>query len=70
MKFERKINIGITIAITDYGESLFTNGIKQNVTKLDKFKKTAVPLFCPSCKQIMDKQLDPYYFKSYGTCLD
>jgi hypothetical protein len=46
------------------------NGIKQNVTKLDKFKKTAVPLFCPSCKQIMDKQLDSFYFKSYGCCLD
>ena len=24
------------------------DGIKQNITKLDKFKKTAVPLFCPS----------------------
>ena len=22
------------------------------------------------CKQIMDKQLDPFYFKSYGHCLD
>jgi hypothetical protein len=46
------------------------DGIKENVTKLDKFKKAAVPLFCPSCKQIMDKQLDPFYYKSYGTCVD
>ena len=46
------------------------DGIKENVTKLDKFKKVAVPLFCPSCKQVMDKQLDPFYYKSYGTCLD
>jgi len=46
------------------------DGIKENVTKLDSFKKAAVPLFCPNCKQVMDKQLDPFYFKSYGECLD
>lgn len=46
------------------------DGIKENVTKLDKFKKAAVPLFCPNCKQVMDKQLDSYYFKAYGECLD
>ena len=46
------------------------NGVRENITKLDKFKKVAIPLFCTSCKQIMDKQLDPYYFKSYGHCLD
>ena len=45
------------------------DGIKQNITKMDKFKKTSVPLFCPSCKHVMDKQLDPFYFKSYGSCL-
>jgi hypothetical protein len=46
------------------------DGIKENITKLDKFKKVAVPLFCPECKQVMDKQLDPFYFKSYNCCLD
>ena len=46
------------------------DGIKENVTKLDKFKKATVPLFCPSCKGVMDKQLDPHYYKSYGTCVD
>jgi hypothetical protein len=46
------------------------DGIKENVTKLDKFKSLAIPLFCPDCKQVMEKQLDPYYFKSYGHCLD
>jgi hypothetical protein len=46
------------------------DGIRENITKLDKFKNLAVPLFCPSCKQVMDKQLDPHYYKSYGTCLD
>jgi len=46
------------------------DGIKQNITKLDKFKTSSVPLFCPSCKGIMNKQLDPHYFKAYGVCLD
>ncbi len=31
--------------------------IKENVTKLDKIKKAAIPLFCPKCKQVMNKQL-------------
>ena len=46
------------------------DGIKQNITKLDKFKTSTVPLFCPTCKGIMNKQLDPHYFKSFGACLD
>ena len=46
------------------------DGIKENITKLDKFKKAAVPLFCPSCNKVMNKQLDPHYFKAYGACLD
>lgn len=46
------------------------DGIKENITKLDKFKKVTVPLFCPKCKNIMDKQLDANYYKSYGECLD
>jgi hypothetical protein len=72
--------IGYTQETTDHTEGdvwtedgrtwTIKDGIKQNITKLDKFKKTAVPLFCPSCKNVMDKQLDPHYFKSYGSCLD
>ena len=46
------------------------DGVKQNITKLDKFKKVSVPLFCPTCKNVMDKQLDTHYFKSYGCCVD
>ena len=46
------------------------DGVRENITKLDKFKKSAIPLFCPSCKHIMDKQLDSNYFKSYGSCLN
>ena len=72
--------IGYTQETTDHVEGdvwqedgrswTIKDGIKQNITKLDKFKKTSVPLFCPSCKQVMDKQLDPHYYKSYGSCLD
>ena len=25
---------------------------------------------CPKCKKNMDAQLDPYYYKSYGECVD
>ena len=43
------------------------NGIKQNVTKLDKAKKAhVVPLLCPKCKKAMkrvDKRIDE--FKQY-----
>jgi hypothetical protein len=46
------------------------DGIKENITKLDKFKKSAVPLFCPECKGIMNNQLDPHYFKAHGACLN
>ncbi len=46
------------------------DGIKENITKLDKFKKATIPLFCPKCKGIMDKQLDPHYYKSYGECVN
>ena len=34
------------------------NGIKQNITKLDSAKKSHVmPLFCPTCKSLMDEKL-------------
>ena len=46
------------------------DGIKENITKLDKFKNSTLPLFCPKCKKVMDKQLDSNYYKSYGTCLN
>ena len=46
------------------------DGIKENITKLDKFKKVSVPIFCPKCKQNMDGQLDSHYYKAYGECVD
>jgi hypothetical protein len=49
---------------------IIKDGIKENITKLDKFKKATIPLFCPKCKGVMDRQLDPHYYKSYGECVD
>jgi len=44
-------------------------GIKQNITKLDKAKnKSLVPLFCPKCKKIMNKGVDPSYYTFTDQC--
>ena len=45
-------------------------GIKENITKLDNFKKAAIPLFCPSCNTVMNSQLDPNYYRAHGKCLN
>ncbi len=46
------------------------NGIKQNITKLDKAKKAVMPLFCPSCNKVMKKHLDPAIYKMFRRCHD
>ena len=47
------------------------NGIKQNITKLDKLKKLArMPLCCPKCEKRMKKRLDEKMFKIHGFCFD
>tara|TARA_R110002096_G_scaffold421662_1_gene627587 strand:+ start:1115 stop:1687 length:573 start_codon:yes stop_codon:yes gene_type:complete len=47
------------------------NGIKQNITKLDAAKKSIhMPLFCPSCKNQMKKQLDKRFYLQFNHCLD
>ena len=39
------------------------NGIKQNITKLDKAKKLVVmPLFCPCCNNLMKKKNDKLFY--------
>jgi hypothetical protein len=46
------------------------DGIKQNITKLDKAKKAHnMPLFCPNCKKVM-KRVDKPYYNVYRYCLD
>lgn len=47
------------------------NGVKQNITKMDKFKKMGkTPLFCPECGNLMKKHLDAKVFPAYQKCFD
>jgi hypothetical protein len=45
------------------------DGIKQNITKLDKAKKLHnMPLFCPSCKDLMKNRNDKEFYSIHKTC--
>ena len=45
------------------------DGIKQNVTKLDKAKLVhTMPLFCPACKKVMKNRNDKVYYNIHKTC--
>ena len=47
------------------------NGLRQNITKMDKFKKMGkIPLFCPECNTLMKKHLDSKVFPAYQKCFD
>jgi len=47
------------------------NGVKQNITKLDKAKEGIVlPVFCPSCSRTMKPHLDKRWFVMYGHCFN
>lgn len=47
------------------------DGIKQNVTKLDKAKKAHVmPLLCPNCKRVMKKRIDKQFYNIHKFCFD
>jgi len=47
------------------------NGLKQNITKMDKFKKLGkMPLFCPECNTLMKKNLDKKVYPAYQKCFD
>ena len=47
------------------------NGVKQNITKLDKAKEgIVVPLFCPSCSRSTKPHLDKKWFVMYGHCFN
>jgi hypothetical protein len=47
------------------------NGLKQNITKMDKFKKMGkLPLFCPECNKLMKKSLDKQVYPAYQKCFD
>ena len=47
------------------------NGIKQNITKLDKAKEgIIVPLFCPSCSGVMKPHRDKQWYIINGHCFN
>jgi len=47
------------------------NGIKQNITKLDKAKRAHVmPLLCPKCNRVMKKRVDKQFYNIHKTCFD
>jgi transcription elongation factor Elf1 len=47
------------------------NGIKQNVTKLDKAKEELhLPLFCPECNSMMKPHLDKRFWIMYKRCFN
>jgi len=47
------------------------NGIKQNITKLDKARETVhFPLFCPTCKKAMKPHLDKKWYGMYRRCFN
>jgi len=47
------------------------NGLKQNITKLDKAKEGIVlPVFCPSCSHTMKPHLDKKWYIMYGHCFN
>lgn len=47
------------------------NGLKQNITKMDKFKKMGkMPLFCPECNVLMKKSLDDKVYPAYQKCFE
>ena len=47
------------------------NGLKQNITKLDKAKEGIVlPLFCPKCSKTMKPHLDKQWFIINGHCFN
>ncbi len=47
------------------------NGIKQNITKLDKAKKSLqIPLTCPKCGGSMQHHLAKKMYKIHGFCFD
>ena len=47
------------------------NGIKQNITKLDKAKySVTLPLFCPCCSNLMKNKFDKLFYIQYNRCFN
>jgi Pyruvate/2-oxoacid:ferredoxin oxidoreductase delta subunit len=55
----------------DGREWTIKNGIKQNITKLDKAKaQIHLPLFCPECSTIMKHRYDKQFYIQYNRCFN
>lgn len=46
------------------------DGLKQNITKLDKAKTSGMPMFCPTCKKVMNKRTDNDFWATYRRCFN
>jgi hypothetical protein len=47
------------------------DGIKQNITRLDKAKELLhLPLFCPECNSVMKPHLDKQFYIQYHRCFN
>jgi hypothetical protein len=47
------------------------NGVKQNISKLQKARETAkMPLFCPECKTLMKGRYDSQFYKIHHRCFE
>ena len=56
---------------TEFGrEWTIKDGIKQNVTKLDKAKELTMPMFCPKCKNIMKGKNDKLFWFTSRHCFN
>ena len=45
-------------------------GLKQNITRLDKAKEASMPMFCPTCKKIMNQSNDKLFWDNYRRCFN
>ena len=47
------------------------DGVKQNITRLDKAKESLhLPLFCPCCDKIMNYKFDKQFYIQYRRCFN
>jgi hypothetical protein len=47
------------------------DGVKQNITRLDKAKESLhLPLFCPECSKVMKSHLDKPFYIQYHRCFN
>jgi hypothetical protein len=71
--YERKKDFHVEDDIWEEDGRTWTiqNGIKQNITKLDKAKQeVTLPLFCPCCSNLMKNRHDKLFYIQYKRCFN